>query len=89
MLRCRREENVLPPFHLLNVGRAAIELGTDTLALMVSAVEALGEVHFMLLVLIIRVRVVDDALGATIASSGWSDRARLLEVHRERPGGDR
>ena len=56
---------------------------------MVSAVEALSEVHFMLLVLIIRVRVVDDALGANIASNGWSDRARLLEVRGERPGSNR
>ena len=89
MLRCRREKNVLPTLHLLNVGRATIELGTDTLALMVSAVEALSKVHFMLLVLIIRVWVVDDALGATITSSGRSDRARLLEGLRERPGSDR
>ena len=56
---------------------------------MVSAVEALSKIHFVLLVLIIRVRVVDDALGASITSGGRSDRTRLLEVHGEGPGSDR
>ena len=56
---------------------------------MVSAVKALSKVHFMLLVLIIRVRVVYDALGASITSDGWSDRTRLLEVHGERTGRNR
>ena len=56
---------------------------------MVSTVEALSKVHFMLLILIVRVWVVDDALGATITGSGWSDRTWLLEGRRERASGNR
>ena len=53
---------------------------------MVSAVKALCKVHLVLLVLIVGVRVVEDALGAAIASGGGSYRARLLEVHRHGSG---
>ena len=70
----------MPVCHLLDVDGCSVKVLASPLYLVVRTVEALLEVNFVLLVLVVGVGVVEDVFTAGI---GWGYRACCSQVHRE------